>query len=200
MKFTAAARLLGCLLLLARGGPRAAAQSAEDSNPYAIISERNVFHLNPPPPPAPVETKKEELPEIKLSGFLRIGKTTHALFSCKPKDNKDGPIYYDLADGEKQGILEVVKIHDDKGAVEIINSGTAATLTLKEDSIKEAPAKGALANSAGPPAPGERFPPGAEHLPARSAYRSPVPGQNGGGGAGRTSAFPMPARHSRILQ
>jgi hypothetical protein len=199
MNCRAAARLLGCLLLLARGGPRATAQADEDANPYSVISERNVFHLNPIPPPPAEEPKKEDLPEIKLSGFLKIGKSTHALFSSRPKDKKDGPIYYDLVDGEKEGILEVVKIHEDRGEVDILNSGTPGTLSLKNDTIKEAaPEKGAQANSLSPPRPGSQFPGGFDHLPARSAYRSPVEGQNRGGGSG--AGFAMPARRSRIQQ
>jgi hypothetical protein len=190
MKFKATAGLLGCLLL-AQGGPRAAAQPSEDANPYGVISERNVFHLNPIPPPPAEEAPKVDLPEIKLSGFLKIGKSRHALFSSRPKDKKDGPIYYDLADGEKEGILEVVKIHEDKGEVEIMNSGTPVTLSLKNDTIKEtASEKGGAANPLAPPTPGRP-----EHLPARAGYRFPVPGQNEGGGS--PPGFPMPARRSR---
>jgi hypothetical protein len=199
MNFKATARLLGCLFLLAQGWPTAAAVPDDDSNPYAVISERNVFHLNPiPPPPAP-ETPKADLPEIKLSGFLRIGKTQHALFSCTPKDKKDGPIYYDLADGEKEGILEVVKIHDDRGEVDIVNSGTPLTLSLKNDTLEPketAPKKGAEAASAGPPGP--QSPGGPEHMPGRSAYRFPFPGKAGDGSG--SSAYPMPSRRTRLPQ
>jgi hypothetical protein len=178
----------------------AAAVPDDDSNPYAVISERNVFHLNPIPPPEPAqEAPKVELPTIKLSGFLRIGKTTHALFSYSPKDKKEEPIYYDLADGEKEGILEVVKIHEDRGEVEIINSGTPVTLSLKKDSLepKETePNKGPQADSGTPPGP--QPPGGPEHMPGRSAYRFPGPGQGGGGGG--SSAFPIPSRRSRVQQ
>jgi hypothetical protein len=194
MNFKATARLLGCLFLLAQGWPMAAAVPEDNSNPYAVISERNVFHLNPiPPPPAP-ETPKVDLPVIKLSGFLRIGKTTHALFSYSPKEKKEGPIYYNLADGEKEGILEVVKIHEDKGEVEIIDSGTSLTLSLKNDTLepKAAPNKVAQAGSQMPR--GLRSP-GPEHMPGRSAYRFPVPGQGAG-----APAFPMPSRRSRVQQ
>jgi hypothetical protein len=152
------------------------------ANPYAVISERNVFHLNPPPPPpAPEEPPKADLPEIKLSGFLKIGNTTHALFSSSPKDKKDGPTYYDLVDGEKQGILEVVKIHEDKGEVEIINSGTAATLNLKDDSLEPKTASATEGEKKehhphfGPPGAG---PPGigqAEGSPRANPFGFPIP-------------------------
>ena len=176
-----------------------AAVANDDSNPYAVISERNVFHLNPvPPPEPPPEAPKPDLPKIKLSGFLRIGQKTHALFSCAPKDKKEEPIYYNLTDGEKDGILEVVKIHQDKGEVDIINSGTPATLSLKSDTLEPtapAPAKGALAKAQHSEAPKSSG--GPEHMPGRSAYRFPAPGQGGGG---NPSPFSMPERRARVAQ
>jgi hypothetical protein len=207
MNLKATAGLLGWLFLLTQGRPTLAAALAEgdddDSNPYSVISERNVFHLNPPPPPVTVDDKpKAELPSIKLSGFLRIGQKTHALFSSTPKDKKDGPIYYNLADGEKEGILEVVRIHEDKGEVEIINTGTPVTLSLKTDTLEPKappPNKGALADSGAPRRP--KSPDGANPLPGRPAYRFPVPGQAGAGeAAGGPPAIPMPMRRSRVAQ
>ena len=200
MNLKATARLLACLFLLAQGWPLAAGAPDDDADPYAVISERNVFHLNPiPPPPPPPEAPKADLPVIKLSGFLKIGKTTHALFSSTPKDKKEEPMYFNLADGEKEGILEVVKIHEDKGEVEIINSGTPLTLSLKKDTLDPtapAPNKGAPANS--DLARGPRPPGVPDQIPGRSAYRFPVPGQ--GAGAGGPPAFPMPTRRTRVQQ
>jgi hypothetical protein len=201
MSFKATTGLLVCLFFLAHGLPVGAAEPEEDSNPYAVISERNVFHLNPIPPPPPAkEEPKADLPTIKLSGFLRIGKMTHALFVCNPKEKKDLPIYFDLADGEKEGILEVVKIHEDKGEVDIINSGTPATLSLKNDSLEPKaapPVKGAEAKSDALGRP--HFSGGADHIPGRSAYRTPVGGQGGQDGA-PAPAFPMPSRRARVPQ
>jgi hypothetical protein len=129
---------------------------------------------------------------IKLSGFLKIGTQTRALFSSLPKDKKDGPTYYNLADGEKDGILEVVRIHEDKGQVEIINSGTPATLSLKDDSLA------ADAAAAPPATPEHRFSPkswghnayggpgmGKRDFPAREQYQPP------GGQPNMPFAFPM---------
>jgi hypothetical protein len=185
MNFKAVSWVLGCFLL-AQGWPAMADDAAAAAaNPYAVISERNVFHLNPPPPPpAPEEPPKADLPDIKLSGFLKIGKTTHALFSSFPKDKKDLPTYYDLVDGEKQGILEVVKIHEDKGEVEIINSGTAATLSLKDDSLEAKTPTEANAQKR------ER------HMP----FGPPGIHQAEGSQAGHPFGFSIPPRRTRYQQ
>jgi hypothetical protein len=196
MNFKATAGLLGCLILFIQEWPMPATVANDDSNPYAVISERNVFHLNPlPPPEPPPEAPKADLPKIKLSGFLRIGIKTHALFSCAPKDKKQEPTYYNLTDGEKDGILEVVKIREEKGEVDVINSGTPATLTLKDDTLepKAPPAKGAIANSERPRGP--KPPGGPDQVPGRSAYRFPVQG-----GGRSPSPFPMPERRARVAQ
>jgi hypothetical protein len=110
--------------------------AAATTNPYAIISQRNVFHLNPLPPPPPGEVPKSDLPVIKLSGFYKVGTVTRALFSSVPKDKKERPTYYSLCEGQGQGILKVLKINAAAGVVQILNSGEAATLTLKDDTLK----------------------------------------------------------------
>jgi hypothetical protein len=135
-----AASLLCSLLFPAFWGSAAAAGDAanpeDPANPYFVIAERNVFHLVPIPPPPEPEKPKEDLPVIQISGFVKIGKSTKALFTSAPKDKKEGPTYYSLAEGETQGFLELVRIHPDKGEVEIVNSGVKMTLSLKEDSPK----------------------------------------------------------------
>jgi hypothetical protein len=123
--------------------------SADDSNPYAIITDRNVFRLNPIPPPPAVEVKPADLPKINLNGFVKIRDITRVLFSIPPKDAKQDTAYYSLALGEKQGILELVKIHPEKGEVDILNSGTPMTLSLASNSVASGGGRG--------PAPGPGF-------------------------------------------
>lgn len=176
-----AGSLLGCILLV---GPGLVPTFSEDaSNPYSVISERNVFHLNPPPPPPEPEKTKADLPVIKLSGFFKVGARTRALFSSMPKKKEDRWTYYNLAEGEKEGVLEVVKIDEADGKVDIMNSGTRATLTLKDDTV-------APMAAAAPPAPseGQKLPlPG---MPARRPFPAPggaamargLPGANGTNG------------------
>jgi hypothetical protein len=148
MKLRTGLWLFGCLVLALGGAAEppvpivpmaslvAIAPDADDaSGPYAVISERNMFHLNPVPPETGPEPPKVELPVVKFSGFFRVGSVTKALFCSLPKDKKEEPSYYNLSEGEKSGFLEVVKIHFEKGEVEVVNSGVAMTLTLKDDSL-----------------------------------------------------------------
>src|ERR1700733_689091 len=47
--------------------------AGDNSNPYAVIVDRNIFRLNPVPlPPPPVDTKPKELPKVYLSGIIKI--------------------------------------------------------------------------------------------------------------------------------
>jgi hypothetical protein len=197
MNVRAASRLLVWLPFFVLGGTLRATtpRRVDEANPYTVISERNVFHLRPLPPPPALVFPKTELPDIKLSGFLKIGKSTHALFACISKDKKKEPIYYDLSEGQKDGILEVLQIREDAGEVDILNSGTPATLTLKNDSLKLAgappknsvPAKSRLF-------PGTAFNHAAEEVPRRSAYQFPGAGQRASGG------FAGPMRRTRLNQ
>jgi hypothetical protein len=112
------------------------------SNPYGMIVERNIFHLNPEPPPPEPDVEKPDLPVIKISGFVKVGSRTRALFARVPKGPKDSWSYFNLAEGERDGILELVKISPDEKEAEVINSGTRMMLTVKDDGFSPAAAKG----------------------------------------------------------
>ncbi|HWD17994.1 MAG TPA: hypothetical protein VHB20_01845 [Verrucomicrobiae bacterium] len=176
-------RLLACCLVLGATAPVWAAEEP-DANPYAVISERNVFHLNPPPPPAPPpEAPKADLPVIKITGIVKIANRIRALFVSQPKNGKETPTYFNLGEGERDGILQVVKIYPDDQKVDVINSGTPATLTVKEDSLAKnegpapAAAPGAPGTPGGPGAPGGPRAPGFPNMPPLpgGVRRTPVP-------------------------
>jgi hypothetical protein len=194
MNVKAATGLLVWLPFLALNGTLRAAtpRRVDETNPYTVISERNVFHLNPIPPPPALEPPKVELPDIKLSGFVKIGKSTHALFACISKDKKKDPIYYDLSEGQKDGIVEVLKIREEKGEVDILNSGTPTTLTLKSDSLELAGAPPNKPAAKSRVFPGPAFNRAAEDVPRRSAYQFP------GAGQGAARDFSAPIRRTRL--
>jgi hypothetical protein len=204
---------LGCLLFLigtASGTMPVALRAAippgippaadDASNPYSVIVERNIFHLNPPPPPASDADKpKVELPVVKITGFVNIGNKSKVLFLSEPKDKKEGPFYYSLAEGEKSadGKFELVKIHPSQDEVDVINAGVPVTLTVKDDSLGSSPAPAASTAAKEGPPPGKpgngmpgrpMFPPGRNSPPG-------IPGVPGAGGNG----FSFPARARRNL-
>lgn len=120
-------------------------------NPYSAIAERNVFHLNPPPPSTNHPTAPA-LPDIFLTGFMRAGECSKVLLVVKSQNPKlhapNLPSYLCLGEGQKQTIrtgdrqvwVEVVAIHVKEEKVDIISFGTPSTLSFKEDGLKvEAP-------------------------------------------------------------
>jgi hypothetical protein len=174
--------------------PAPAKDSADDtSNPYAVIVERNIFHLNPPPPPPEPEKPKVELPVVKITGFVNIGNKSKVLFVSQPKEKKDGPIYYSLAEGEKSpdSKLELLKIGSAQDSVDVMNDGVRVTLTVTNDSFTSTAAAAApAASQAGgqpPPQPGRMFPGRFNQGPPGMPGVPGVPGANG-------LPFPMPRR------
>jgi hypothetical protein len=113
--------------------------SSKSANPYAIIVERNMFALRPVPPPPEPEVQKPDLPDIKISGFITIAHRRHALFAEVPKNPKEHWTFFNLAEGEREGILELLKISPDEKEAEIVNSGTRVTLTVEDNGFKSSP-------------------------------------------------------------
>lgn len=141
------ASVLGCAGMAAVG----------DANPYAVVWERNIFHLNPePPPPAAPTPKPPELPKVMLTGFVGKGHTMKILLAVVPKDPKEATAYLCLEPGQKEHNVELVNIHAQKQEVEIINSGTPETLSVESNSYAAA----AIA-----PAPAPRAQAGVHRMP-----------------------------------
>jgi hypothetical protein len=114
------------------GTARAASDTpAADANPYSVISDRNIFHLNPPPPPPAADAPKPvDLPKVALTGFVGKGDSIRVLLAIPPaKDSKDGFTYLTLAPGDRDHDVQLVKIHPEVAEVEILNGGTLQTLS-----------------------------------------------------------------------
>jgi hypothetical protein len=164
--------------------------TSEDANPYAVISDKNVFHLNPPPPPPSTETAKPpDLQKVMLSGFQKVGNRMKVYLAIPAKDPKD-TAYLALQAGEKERDVEIVNIRADKEEVDILNTGTPMTLTVKSNGF--ALTGGGGAKGGGPPAPagpGHRMPGMPPPNVPAAAVSSPPAGGNsaivvGGGGGG----------------
>lgn len=176
---------------------RAAPDSPDgNANPYAVITERNIFHLTDPPVPPPPEKPKVELPVVKITGFVNIGNVSKAMFVSQPKDKKEDPTYYSLAEGEKGSDgtheFEVVKIHPLEDAVDVINDGTPVTLTVKDDSLGPSGPPAAAPAGEGEPHGRPGGMPGRPNFPGRNMMPS-MPGVPGGNGF---PAFPNRPRRN----
>jgi hypothetical protein len=190
------AYVLGCAGMAGFATSIAAANTVPvDANPYSIISDRNIFHLNPPPPPvAADDVKPPEQRKIMLTGMIKKRDSWEILLEIPPKDGKDSPIYLSLAPGEKEKDVELVKVRYDKEEVDIINAGIPETLTVKSNSY-DAVGPPAVAHAPGAPPPGipgfgrrPGFPPrnGLPMPPRPSAAVTPSGGSAiiAGGGSG----------------
>ncbi len=104
-------------------------------NPYGGIVARNIFHLRPPPPRA-VETVSPPLPTLLLTGITTILGKKQALLKIRfppslghlPKEES-----CILAEGEKDGAVQVLEIEVKEARVRVSNSGTLMTLTFQKN-------------------------------------------------------------------
>jgi hypothetical protein len=123
-----------------------ASGSDDDANPYSVIAKRNVFGLNPPPPAAePDKGPPPVLPVVHLNGFMRKGDQWKVLLAVEVENPEPHghPLncYLTLAEGDKQSVgsgakqtaVELVKAYAELEKADIINSGTAMTLSSKDN-------------------------------------------------------------------
>jgi hypothetical protein len=142
----------GAFCLGANGAARDAGAS-----PYQGIVERNVFGLKPPPPPPDPEASKPPPPRIFLQGITTFGGVKRALLKAqlppKPGDKPTGEQSFILAEGQRDGDIEVLEIRTDGGvsSVKVNDFGTITNLTFEKDGIKGAP--GAVPTPGIPPQP-----------------------------------------------
>ncbi|HEY3854339.1 MAG TPA: hypothetical protein VGO67_08115 [Verrucomicrobiae bacterium] len=127
--------------------------TTDDGNPYSIISDKNVFHLNPPPPPPAEKEKPPDLPKVMLSGFQKIGSKMEVFLALPAKDPAN-TAYLALQAGEKSRDIEIVAIRDKKKEVDIINTGTPMTLTISNNGFALGGGSAPAARPGGPPTPG----------------------------------------------
>jgi hypothetical protein len=132
-------------------------------NPYETIVTRNVFGLNPPPPPGSTSgDEAAQLPKITLNGIMSIfNHQLQALFKVAPKpgqkDAKEES--YVLSEGQAQDDIEVVHIDEKAALVTFNNHGTVQEIPLANAPKITTPAiAGGGGNNSGiPPRMGGRF-------------------------------------------
>lgn len=168
----------------------------KDTGPYAMITARNIFHLNPPPPPPPPptnDTAASTAGGLKLTGFFKsAGSAVRALFVNVPS-NPTNTVYYNLIEGERDGALELIKINESDESAEVIHAGTRLTVLLKDSKPVSTGAPGVpgapgMPGAPGqPPRPGNPAPPVVASVPAPAAVpaanRSTIVGGNSSRGS-----------------
>lgn len=181
----------------------AAAAVTEDApaagNPYLAIVERNVFGLKPPPPPPDPEANKPPPPKILLQGITTFGGVKRVLFKMAepPKAGQPGKgeQSYVLAEGQRDGEVEVLEINPVAGTVKVNNYGTVTELDFEKNGIKAPAAPAAAAAGAppgsvpAPPKPGAPFP---NPMGAPATVPSPFPSRTVRT-SGMTGTFPPQA-------
>lgn len=111
------------------------------TNPFMAIAHRNVFALRPPDPPR-VETIKPPGPKAVLTGITSVLGIKQALleidFPAKPPQpaKKEWCI---LAEGERHGPIQVVRINEKAATVDVSNSGEICTLKFEKATAQPTP-------------------------------------------------------------
>jgi hypothetical protein len=140
-------------LTLCAAAPAEAVTPDSSPNQYHSITNRNLFALNPAPPPAKVEPPAPVLPKITLTGITTIlGRNLAIMKASIPgaAGQAAKEQSYMLAEGQRDGDLEVLEVNEYAGTVKIKNFGTVMTLTFEKEMPKPAaPAPGAHLNATG---------------------------------------------------
>jgi hypothetical protein len=166
-------------------------------SPYQSVVERNVFGLKPPPPPPDPEATKPPPPKMFLQGITTFGGIKRALLKAqmpaqpgekgKPGEKaKPGEPAKDesfiLAEGQRDGDIEVLEIDANEGTVKVNDFGTITTLDFKHNGIQQtaaAPGPGAAPQPGGgvPPPGANPFRPagGGQPIPTTRPMRLPGP-------------------------
>jgi hypothetical protein len=157
-------KMLICTLAgLALCAAASAVTSQPSGSPYQGIVERNVFGLKPPPPPPDPEANKPPPPKITLQGFTTFGGIKRALLKAqmppKPGEPPKAEQGFVLAEGQRDGDIEVLEIDVKAGTVKVNDFGTITNLNFENNGIKTAATAAPVPGVA--PRPGVGFPPSA---------------------------------------
>ncbi len=109
------------------------ADDAVLDNPYALIVARNIFGLNPPPPPTQAPTA-EPPAKITPNGIMSIFGNLQVLFkvagTAKPGQPPGKDQSYILSVGQRQDDIEVTRIDEKNNLVTFNNHGLVQELPL----------------------------------------------------------------------
>src|SRR5262245_40756768 len=107
----------------------------ESANPYQGIVDRNVFGLKPPPPISDSKTPPvKDPPPITLTGMTTILSTKRVLLNVQSPGK---PVQsFILAEGQREGDIEVLEIDERAGSTKINYAGTTVPLSFEKNGPK----------------------------------------------------------------
>jgi hypothetical protein len=117
---------------LALNASLSAAEAVSPNNPYVPIVTRNVFGLNPLPPPD-ATPPGEPPPKITPNGIMTIFGNRQVLFKVTIPAKPGIPAKEDdyiLGEGQRQDDIEVTQIDEKSGVVTFDNHGTVQEIPL----------------------------------------------------------------------
>jgi hypothetical protein len=132
-------KILVCVLsgLVAGTGTRAVPNPSQ--HPYDKIPERNVFNLKPIPPPPPHPIEEVPLPKVTLTGITTLLGLKRAVLQAQTPARSGLPAReqsYILAEGQRDGDIEVVEIDEAAGIVKIKAGEIPMTLDFVSNGVK----------------------------------------------------------------
>ena len=165
--------------------------TAPSGEPYATVVARNIFGLNPAPPPDAHALDANPPPKIIPNGIMDILGELQVLFKVAQPPRPGSPATpdesYILSQGQRQDEIEVVKIDQKNSVVTFNNHGETQTLPLVTTMPASTPSAGLEAPAVGRPGgPGGRFSPGFVNPGGGPGGRVP----HGAGGANNSGALP----------
>ena len=107
----------------------------ESANPYQGIVDRNVFGLKPPPLRDETKTQPvKDPPPITLTGMTTILNTKRVLLNVQSPGK---PVQsFILAEGQREGDIEVLEIDERAGSTKINYAGTTMPLNFEKNGPK----------------------------------------------------------------
>jgi hypothetical protein len=133
-------------------------------DPYATVVARNIFGLNPPPPPNANLQNTDPPPKITPNGIMTIFGEVQVLFKVAGTPKPGGPPTTDesyiLSEGQRQDDIEVMKIDEKNSIVTFNNHGETQQLPLVVTQPSSTPSPTTASPAGGAGAPGGRFNPG----------------------------------------
>lgn len=144
---------------------------------YSNISQRNAFGLRPPPEPPPPPAPPPPSITVKITGIINLFSKKKAVLQITEAGKTESKI---IAEGDREGQIQVVSVDVDVGVVKIMNGDREVTLNMEENGVKPtAPppqAKPAIPLPGMPPGqmpPGVVMPGGPPAMPMPSAPGQP---------------------------